>query len=125
MPVPVVFRGPNGAAARVAAQHSQCYASWFAHVPGWRVVAPYSAGDAKGLLKAAIRDPNPVVFLENELLYGQSFEVPADGEHLVPIGKAAVARTGSRCHRRRLLDHGRPSRWRRRRRWPQRASRRR
>ncbi|CAI8053317.1 Pyruvate dehydrogenase E1 component subunit beta [Geodia barretti] len=95
VPVPVVFRGPNGAAARVAAQHSQCYASWFAHVPGWRVVAPYSAGDAKGLLKAAIRDPNPVVFLENELLYGQSFEVPADGEHLVPIGKAAVARTGS------------------------------
>ena len=95
VPVPVVFRGPNGAAARVAAQHSQCYASWFAHVPGWRVVAPYSAGDAKGLLKAAIRDPNPVVFLENELLYGQSFEVPADGEHLVPIGKAAVARAGS------------------------------
>ena len=95
LPVPVVFRGPNGAAARVAAQHSQCYASWFAHVPGWRVVAPYSAGDAKGLLKAAIRDPNPVVFLENELLYGQSFEVPADGEHLVPIGKAAVVRTGS------------------------------
>ena len=86
---------PNGAAARVAAQHSQCYASWFAHVPGWRVVAPYSAGDAKGLLKAAIRDPNPVVFLENELLYGQSFEVPADGEHLVQIGKAAVVRTGS------------------------------
>ena len=95
LPVPVVFRGPNGAAARVAAQHSQCYASWFAHVPGWRVVAPYSAGDAKGLLKAAIRDPNPVVFLENELLYGQSFEVPADGEHLVRHRQGAVARTGS------------------------------
>ena len=94
LPVPVVFRGPNGAAARVAAQHSQCYASWFAHVPGWRVIAPYSAADAKGLLKSAIRDPNPVVFLENELLYGQSFEVPADGEHLVPIGQAAVARAG-------------------------------
>ena len=95
LPVPVVFRGPNGAAARVAAQHSQCYASWFAHVPGWRVIAPYSAADAKGLLKAAIRDPNPVVFLENELLYGQSFEVPEDGDHLVPIGKAAVVRPGS------------------------------
>lgn len=94
LPVPVVFRGPNGAAARVAAQHSQCYASWFAHVPGWKVVAPYSAGDAKGLLKAAIRDPNPVVFLENELLYGQSFEVPEGDDHTVPIGEAAVARSG-------------------------------
>ena len=94
LPVPVVFRGPNGAAARVAAQHSQCYASWFAHVPGWKVVAPYSAGDAKGLLKAAIRDPNPVVFLENELLYGQSFEVPEGDDHMVPIGEAAVARSG-------------------------------
>ena len=95
LPVPVVFRGPNGAAARVAAQHSQCYASWFAHVPGWRVVAPYSAADAKGLLKSAIRDPNPVVFLENELLYGQSFEVPDGNDHLVPIGEAALARAGS------------------------------
>ncbi len=95
LPVPVVFRGPNGAAARVAAQHSQCYASWFAHVPGWRVIAPFSAADAKGLLKAAIRDPNPVVFLENELLYGQSFEVPEGNDHMVPIGKAAVARAGS------------------------------
>ena len=94
LPVPVVFRGPNGAAARVAAQHSQCYASWFAHVPGWRVIAPYSAADAKGLLKSCIRDPNPVVFLENELLYGQSFEVPEGNDHLVPIGKAAVARAG-------------------------------
>jgi pyruvate dehydrogenase E1 component beta subunit len=92
--VPVVFRGPNGAAARVAAQHSQCYASWYAHVPGLTVVAPYSAGDAKGLLKSAIRDPNPVVFLENEILYGQSFEVPDDPEHLVPLGQAAVVRAG-------------------------------
>ncbi len=92
--VPVVFRGPNGAAARVAAQHSQCYASWYAHVPGLTVVAPYSAGDAKGLLKSAIRDPNPVVFLENEILYGQSFEVPDDDDRLVPIGKARVVRPG-------------------------------
>ncbi len=95
VPVPIVFRGPNGAAARVAAQHSQCYASWLAHVPGWSVVAPYSAGDAKGLLKAAIRDPSPVVFLENELLYGQSFEVPDEADHLVPLGQAAVARPGT------------------------------
>ncbi len=94
VPVPIVFRGPNGAAARVAAQHSQCYASWFAHVPGWKVVAPYSAGDSKGLLKAAIRDPNPVVFLENELLYGRSFDVPEAEDHLVPIGEAAIVRTG-------------------------------
>ncbi|WP_439814495.1 pyruvate dehydrogenase complex E1 component subunit beta [Zavarzinia sp. CC-PAN008] len=91
---PIVFRGPNGAAARVAAQHSQSYASWYAHVPGLKVVAPYSAADAKGLLKAAIRDPNPVVFLEHELLYGRTFEVPV-GEHVVPIGKAAVVRPGS------------------------------
>ena len=94
LPVPVVFRGPNGAAARVAAQHSQCYASWFSHIPGWKVVAPYSAADAKGLLKAAIRDPNPVVFLENELLYGQSFEVPETADHLVPIGEAVAVRSG-------------------------------
>lgn len=91
---PIVFRGPNGAAARVAAQHSQCYASWYGHVPGLKVVAPYAAGDAKGLLKAAIRDPNPVIFLENELLYGQSFAVPEGDDHLVPIGKAAVLREG-------------------------------
>jgi pyruvate dehydrogenase E1 component beta subunit len=92
---PIVFRGTNGAAARVAAQHSQCYASWYAHVPGLKVVAPYSAGDAKGLLKAAIRDPNPVIFLENEILYGQSFEVPDSPDWVVPIGKAKVVRTGS------------------------------
>lgn len=91
---PIVFRGPNGAAARVGAQHSQCFASWYGHVPGLKVIAPYSAADAKGLLKAAIRDPNPVVFLENELLYGQSFEVPEDDDYIIPIGKAAVLREG-------------------------------
>ncbi len=91
---PIVFRGPNGAAARVAAQHSQCYAAWYAHIPGLKVIAPYSAGDAKGLLKAAIRDPNPVIFLENEILYGQSFEVPDSDDWLVPIGKARIARPG-------------------------------
>ena len=93
MPVPIVFRGPNGAASRVAAQHSQDFASWFAHIPGLKVVAPYSASDAKGLLKSSIRDPNPVVFLENELLYGKEFEVP-DGEYLVPIGKASILNEG-------------------------------
>jgi len=92
---PIVFRGPNGAAARVAAQHSQCYASWYAHIPGLKVVSPFSASDAKGLLKAAIRDPNPVVFLENEILYGQSFEVPVHDDWVVPLGKARVARPGS------------------------------
>ncbi len=91
----IVFRGPNGAAARVAAQHSQCFASWYAHCPGLKVIAPYAAGDAKGLLKAAIRDPNPVIFLENEILYGQSFEVPEDPDFVVPIGRAKVARQGS------------------------------
>jgi len=91
---PIVFRGPNGAAARVAAQHSQCYASWYSHVPGLKVVAPYSAADAKGLLKAAIRDPNPVVFLENELTYGHSFDVPVDPDFIIPIGKARVVRQG-------------------------------
>ena len=91
---PIVFRGANGAAARVAAQHSQCYASWYAHVPGLKVVAPYSAADAKGLLKSAIRDDNPVVFLENEILYGQSFEVPDSKDWTVPIGKARIARPG-------------------------------
>jgi pyruvate dehydrogenase E1 component beta subunit len=95
MRVPIVFRGPNGAASRVAAQHSQCYASWYAHVPGLKVVAPYSAADAKGLLKSAIRDPNPVVFLENEILYGRSFDVPVGDDHLVPIGKARIVREGS------------------------------
>jgi len=91
---PIVFRGPNGAAARVAAQHSQCYASWYAHVPGLKVVAPYSAADAKGLLKSAIRDDGPVIFLENEILYGQSFEVPDSKDWVVPIGKARIARPG-------------------------------
>src|SRR6187397_264674 len=83
---PIVFRGPNGAAARVAAQHSQCYASWYGHVPGLKVVAPWSAADAKGLLKSAIRDPNPVIFLENEILYGQTFDCPTDEEFIVPLG---------------------------------------
>lgn len=92
---PIVFRGPNGAAARVAAQHSQCYASWYAHCPGLKVVAPYSAADAKGLLKSAIRDPNPVVFLENEILYGESFDVPDDDNFTVPIGKAKIVREGT------------------------------
>ncbi len=95
MGCPVVFRGPNGAAARVAAQHSQCYASWYAHVPGMLVVAPYSAADAKGLLKSAIRNPNPVVFLENEILYGRSFDVPDDPDWIVPIGRAGIVRKGS------------------------------
>lgn len=92
---PIVFRGPNGAAARVGAQHSQCYASWYAHVPGLKVIAPYSAADCKGLLKAAIRDPNPVIFLENEITYGFKHEVPDDDDYIVPIGKAAVLREGS------------------------------
>ena len=91
---PIVFRGPNGAAARVAAQHSQCYASWYAHCPGLKVVSPWSAADAKGLLKSAIRDPNPVIFLENEVLYGQSFQVPTDPDWIVPIGKAKIVRPG-------------------------------
>jgi pyruvate dehydrogenase E1 component beta subunit len=94
MGCPIVFRGPNGIASRVAAQHSQCYASWYAHVPGLKVVAPYTGADFKGLLKSAIRDPNPVIFLEHELLYGHSFEVPVDGDYIVPIGKARVARQG-------------------------------
>ncbi len=92
---PMVFRGPNGAASRVGAQHSQCYASWYAHVPGMKVIAPYDSADCKGLLKAAIRDPNPVVFLENELLYGEKFDMPEDDDYVVPIGKAAVKREGS------------------------------
>ncbi|MDP6121242.1 MAG: pyruvate dehydrogenase complex E1 component subunit beta, partial [Rhodospirillales bacterium] len=94
MGCPIVFRGPNGAAARVAAQHSQCYASWYAHCPGLKVVSPYSAADAKGLLKSAIRDPNPVIFLENEILYGSSFEVPDDPGFTVPIGRAKIERAG-------------------------------
>jgi pyruvate dehydrogenase E1 component beta subunit len=91
---PVVFRGPNGAASRVGAQHSQDYASWYAHVPGLKVVAPYDSADAKGLLKAAIRDPNPVVFLEHEMLYGHEFEAPQADDWLVPIGRAKVRREG-------------------------------
>jgi pyruvate dehydrogenase E1 component beta subunit len=91
---PIVFRGPNGAAARVGAQHSQEYSTWYAHCPGLKVIAPYSAADAKGLLKAAIRDPNPVVFLENEILYGQSFEVPQLDDFVLPIGRARVLREG-------------------------------
>jgi pyruvate dehydrogenase E1 component beta subunit len=94
MACPIVFRGPNGIASRVAAQHSQCYASWYAHCPGLKVVAPYTGADHKGLLKSAIRDPNPVVFLEHELVYGESFEVPQDPDFLVPIGKARIAREG-------------------------------
>jgi pyruvate dehydrogenase E1 component beta subunit len=95
MGCPIVFRGPNGAASRVAAQHSQCYASWYAHVPGLKVVAPWSAVDAKGLLRAAIRDPNPVIFLENEILYGQHFDCPTDEDFILPIGRAKVEREGT------------------------------
>ena len=94
MRCPIVFRGPNGAAARVAAQHSQDYSSWYAQVPGLKVIAPYTGADAKGLLKAAIRDPSPVIFLENEILYGQSFEVPKLDHFVLPIGKARIAREG-------------------------------
>jgi pyruvate dehydrogenase E1 component beta subunit len=94
MSCPIVFRGPNGAAARVAAQHSQEYGSWYAHVPGLKVVAPYTAADHKGLLKAAIRDPNPVIFLEHELVYGMSMPVPEGGDYIVPLGKARIARPG-------------------------------
>jgi pyruvate dehydrogenase E1 component beta subunit len=95
MGCPIVFRGPNGAASRVAAQHSQDYASWYAHVPGLKVIAPYSAADAKGLLRAAIRDPNPVIFLENEILYGQSFACPEDADFILPIGRAKIEREGA------------------------------
>ncbi|WP_062010874.1 pyruvate dehydrogenase complex E1 component subunit beta [Aureimonas sp. AU4] len=94
MGCPIVFRGPNGAAARVAAQHSQDYAAWYSHIPGLKVVQPFTAADAKGLLKSAIRDPNPVVFLENEILYGHSFDVPQTDDWTVPIGKARVHRKG-------------------------------
>jgi pyruvate dehydrogenase E1 component beta subunit len=91
---PIVFRGPNGAAARVAAQHSQDYASWYAHCPGLKVLAPWSSADAKGLLRAAIRDPNPVIFLEHEILYGHTFECPTAEDFVLPIGKAKVERQG-------------------------------
>ncbi|MER8393335.1 pyruvate dehydrogenase complex E1 component subunit beta [Mesorhizobium sp. M0833] len=94
MGAPIVFRGPNGAAARVAAQHSQCYAAWYSHIPGLKVVMPYTAADAKGLLKAAIRDPNPVIFLENEILYGHSFDVPKMDDFVLPIGKARIHKSG-------------------------------
>ncbi len=95
MGCPIVFRGPNGPAARVAAQHSQDYSSWYAHIPGLKVIAPYFAADAKGLLKAAIRDPNPVIFLENEIVYGRSFPVPKLDDYIVPIGKARVVKNGA------------------------------
>ncbi|PPR76260.1 MAG: 2-oxoisovalerate dehydrogenase subunit beta [Alphaproteobacteria bacterium MarineAlpha3_Bin4] len=95
MGAPIVFRGTNGAASRVAAQHSQCYGAWYAQIPGLKVIAPWSGADAKGLLKAAIRDPNPVIFLENEILYGQSFDVPDDVDFVIPIGKARIERPGS------------------------------
>jgi pyruvate dehydrogenase E1 component beta subunit len=95
MTTSLVFRGPNGPAARVAAQHSQDFTAWYAHIPGLKVIAPYTAADAKGLLKSAIRDPNPVIFLENEILYGHSFPVPKLDDFLVPIGKAKIARSGS------------------------------
>src|SRR6202008_3675021 len=95
MGCPIVFRGPNGAASRVAAQHSQDYSSWYGHIPGLKVIAPYDAADAKGLLKAAIRDPNPVVFLEHEMLYGTEFEIPDGVDWVVPIGKAKIRRAGS------------------------------
>ena len=95
MSAPVVFRGPNGAAARVGAQHSQCYAAWYSHVPGLKVVMPYTAADAKGLLKAAIRDPNPIIFLENEIMYGHTFDVPKLDDFVLPIGKARIHRSGN------------------------------
>lgn len=94
MGCPIVFRGPNGAAMRVGAQHSQCFASWYAHCPGLKVIAPYDAHDAKGLLKAAIRDPNPVIFLENELMYGRAFDAPPVDMEPIEIGKAKVVRAG-------------------------------
>ena len=95
MGAPMVFRGPNGAAARVGAQHSQDYAAWYTHIPGLKVVQPYSASDAKGLMKTAIRDDNPVIFLENEILYGRSFEVPLSADYTVPFGKARIWREGT------------------------------
>ena len=91
----MVFRGPNGAASRVGAQHSQCYASWYGHIPGLKVVAPWSAADARGLMKAAIRDPNPVCVLENEMLYGEAVDCPTDEDFVIPIGRAKIEREGS------------------------------
>ena len=104
MRCPVVFRGPNGAAARVAAQHSQDYSAWYSHIPGLKVIAPYTAADAKGLLKAAIRDPNPIIFLENEILYGHSFPVPKLDDYVLPIGKAKIVRAGKDVTHRRMVD---------------------
>jgi pyruvate dehydrogenase E1 component beta subunit len=101
----IVFRGPNGAASRVAAQHSQDYSSWYAHVPGLTVIAPYDAADAKGLLKAAIRSPNPVVFLEHEMLYGTEFEIPDIEDWVLPIGKARIRRVGADVT---ITAHSRP-----------------
>ncbi len=95
MGCPIVFRGPNGAASRVAAQHSQCFASWYSHIPGLKVLSPWSSEDAKGLLKSAIRDPDPIIFLENEVLYGQSFECPKDKDFTIPIGQAKVEKVGT------------------------------
>ena len=95
MGAPMVFRGANGAAARVAAQHSQCFAAWFSQIPGLKVISPYGAADAKGLLKAAIRDPNPIIFLENEILYGQTFDVPQIDDFVLPIGKARIHKQGN------------------------------
>ena len=95
MGCPIVFRGPNGAASRVGAQHSHCYASWYSHIPGLKVLSPWSSEDAKGLLKSAIRDPDPIIFLENEVLYGQTFPCPKDSDFLVPIGKAKIEKTGN------------------------------
>ena len=92
---PIVFRGPNGAAARVGAQHSQCYAAWYGSIPGLKVISPYNASDCKGLLKAAIRDPNPVIFLENEITYGMEFEEDYDDDHIIEIGKADIKKSGS------------------------------
>merc|ERR1711983_523415 len=95
--VPIVFRGPNGFAAGVAAQHSQCFAAWYAHCPGLKVVSPYDSEDCKGLLKASVRDPDPVVFLENELMYGQTFDIDdnvLDEDYVLPIGKAKIQRSG-------------------------------
>ena len=103
MSCPIVFRGPNGAAARVGAQHSQDYSAWYASVPGMKVIAPYFAADAKGLLKAAIRDPNPVIFLENEIVYGRSFPVPKIDDFVLPIGKARIVQAGQGRHHRVLF----------------------
>ena len=108
MSCPIVFRGPNGAAARVAAQHSQDYSAWYAQVPGMKVIAPYFAADAKGLLKAAIRDPNPVIFLENEIVYGRSFPVPKIDDFVLPIGKARIVKHGHGRHPRGLFHRGGP-----------------